>query len=228
MGKYMVSKGLDKGSKVSEFKLVNVPFAWQGVGYSAMDCGTYLMIHMLLYAGKPFDHGGLGSVEGMNLYRAEIAAILALSDINQSRQDVLNAAKTFKDGKLIDTAASSKTGSFKTPAQSTAPKRSRDNNTGQSAKRPRLSKSSLKTPDAKGNVVNSPESGLSAIRSRTRGKGDGLGCSLNCGVVDLTTLVISKTLRNNQSILKDVPNLRKHVADYCFFDENEIYEIDPR
>ncbi|KAH9608697.1 hypothetical protein KSS87_006269 [Heliosperma pusillum] len=60
---------------------------------------------------------------------------------------------------------------------------------------------------------------LSAVKSRPRGGGDGLGCTIDCGLADLTILVVSKPLRNNQLLYKDVTYLRKHTADYCFVDD---------
>ncbi|XP_074265720.1 uncharacterized protein LOC141588164 [Silene latifolia] len=71
MGKYLVSKGLSKGAKVSGFKIVNIEFSWQGQGYSRNDCGVFMMLHMMFYRGSPFQCD-LGKEDAMSLYRLEI------------------------------------------------------------------------------------------------------------------------------------------------------------
>ncbi|KAH9622699.1 hypothetical protein KSS87_005883 [Heliosperma pusillum] len=57
------------------------------------------------------------------------------------------------------------------------------------------------------------------VRSRRRGRGDGLGCTLQCGDVDENVLLVARSLRLNLSLLKNVQTLRKHVVDYCFLDD---------
>ncbi|XP_074300156.1 uncharacterized protein LOC141631375 [Silene latifolia] len=96
MGKYMAYKGLDKGKRVEGFPFVNIKFNWQGAGHTANDCGLYVMVHMLLYRGEPFDCT-LGTEESNDLMRAEIAATLVLSDINVDREDVLSRVSAFKE-----------------------------------------------------------------------------------------------------------------------------------
>ncbi|XP_074288275.1 uncharacterized protein LOC141613440 [Silene latifolia] len=96
MGKYLVSKGLSKGSKVADFKLVNIQFSWQKVGYSRNDCDVYMMLTMMFYFGNLFECG-LGKTVNMNLFRAEIAATLVLCDINKEREDVLRRVDAFKE-----------------------------------------------------------------------------------------------------------------------------------
>ncbi|KAH9624590.1 hypothetical protein KSS87_013357 [Heliosperma pusillum] len=56
-------------------------------------------------------------------------------------------------------------------------------------------------------------------RSRRRGRGDGLGCTLHCGDVDGNVLLVARSLRLNLSLLKNVQTLRKHVVDYCVFED---------
>lgn len=202
MGKYLVSKGIEKGAKVSEFKLVNVAFRWQGVGYNANDCGVYLMLHMLLYCGSPFDCR-LGEIDTNDLSRAEIAAILILSDLNKCRDDVLSRVASFRE-QIKKTAHS-----YKTPPQKIDPKRNIDDEAECEVTYKRQRRSS---------TIDEP---LSVLSSRRRGKGDGLGSSLDFGKISGTdTLVVSNFLRNNQTLFKNVRDLRKHVADYCFLDDN--------
>lgn len=223
MGSYLVSKGLSKGSKVSEFKFVNINFRWQGVGYGGQNCGTYAMIHMLLYNGAPFECG-LGTMDVMNLLRAEIAAILVLSDINKSRNDVLSAVKASSAEKNVICAASKRTDSFKTPPT----KRKADCQASQgTTKRPRSNRSVSTKPGAKSSGASlAVNRNLSAIKSPLRGKGDGLGCSLDCGEADCVAPMSSKIWRDiKQSLVKGLPKLRKHIADFCFDDD---YNLDPR
>ncbi|KAH9615343.1 hypothetical protein KSS87_014332 [Heliosperma pusillum] len=60
---------------------------------------------------------------------------------------------------------------------------------------------------------------LSVVKSRPRGGGDGLGCTIECGLADVAILLVAKPLRNNQLLYKDVTYLRKHTADYCIVDD---------
>ncbi|KAH9609993.1 hypothetical protein KSS87_000539 [Heliosperma pusillum] len=57
------------------------------------------------------------------------------------------------------------------------------------------------------------------VRSRRRGRGDGLGCTLQCGDVEENVLLVARSLRLNLTLLKNVQTLRKHVVDYCFLDD---------
>ncbi|KAH9625607.1 hypothetical protein KSS87_003847, partial [Heliosperma pusillum] len=86
-------------------------------------------------------------------------------------------------------------------------------------KRPRLSDSEPKTPVATTAAHSKSIRSLSAVKSRPRGGGDGLGCTIDCGLADIAILVVAKPLRNNQYLYKDVTYLRKHTADYCFVDD---------
>ncbi|KAH9613086.1 hypothetical protein KSS87_001474 [Heliosperma pusillum] len=86
-------------------------------------------------------------------------------------------------------------------------------------KRPRLSDSEPITPVATTAAHSNSITSLSAVKSRPRGGGDGLGCTIDCGLPDLTILVVAKPLRNNQLLYKDVTYLRKHTANYCFVDD---------
>ncbi|KAK9706686.1 hypothetical protein RND81_07G144700 [Saponaria officinalis] len=204
MGDYMVSKGISKGEKVRGFPLVNMQFTWQGAAHSRNDCGVYTMLHMLLYCGDLFECFDPLELDRMQLYWAEIAATLVLSDINIVREAVLSCSSSFNKQK--DQTDNSMTASdvFNTPGHSMRTKRTISCPIGISIPKRRRSM----TPSS------------SVIKSRPRGRGDGLGCSLCCGPPDQSALVISKTLRANQALLKDVDLLRKQVADYCFLDDH--------
>lgn len=78
------------------------------------------------------------------------------------------------------------------------------------------------TPTTIVGAVRSPVSDpLSAVGSRRRGRGDGLGCSYDCGPnTGLGLTVVSTFFRNNQDRFKDVPDLRRQVTDYFFLDDN--------
>ncbi|KAH9613761.1 hypothetical protein KSS87_010289 [Heliosperma pusillum] len=86
-------------------------------------------------------------------------------------------------------------------------------------KRPRLSDSEPKTPVATTAAHSNSIITLSDVKSRPRGGGDGLGCTIDCGLADVAILVVAKPLRNNQYLYKDVTYLQKHTADYCFVDD---------
>ncbi|KAK9665423.1 hypothetical protein RND81_14G111800 [Saponaria officinalis] len=123
MGDYMVSKGISKGEKVRGFPLVNMQFTWQGAAHSRNDCGVYTMLHMLLYCGDLFECFDPLELDRMQLYRAEIAATLVLSDINNVREAVLSCSSSFNKQK--DQTGNSMTASevFNTPGQSMRTKR---------------------------------------------------------------------------------------------------------
>ncbi|KAK9714631.1 hypothetical protein RND81_06G108000 [Saponaria officinalis] len=197
-------RGISKGEKVRGFPLVNMQFTWQGAAHSRNDCGVYTMLHMLLYCGDLFECFDPLELDRMQLYRAEIAATLVLSDINIVREAVLSCSSSFNKQK--DQTGNSMTASvvFNTPGHSTRTKRTLSCPIGISIPKRRRSM----TPSS------------SVIKSRPRGRGDGLGCSLYCDPPDQSALVISKTLRANQALLKDVDLLRKQVADYCFLDDH--------
>ncbi|KAK9673246.1 hypothetical protein RND81_12G155500 [Saponaria officinalis] len=128
---------------------------------------------------------------------------------------------------LVDTvvpAVEKSNGPHKSHVQKIVLKRSNDsdikNNT---TKRPCSAKPVETTPEVPSSKVRSPiGNSLSSVRSSPRGKGEGLGCSISCGEANTYTLVVSKTLRLNQSLIKNVKTLRKHVADYCFLDDHKL------
>ncbi|XP_074274196.1 uncharacterized protein LOC141598268 [Silene latifolia] len=205
MGEYLESKGLVRGSKVAGFKFVNVEFKWQGTGYSAFDCGVYMMIHMLLFNGKLFDCA-LGEMDVINLIRAEVVSILILSDHNKVRESVRARITQFME----------KYGQGLNSVSNVAQKRSLDDEEEITySKRPRVAGpppkrvegSPVVNPVAiqaesspvvvQASVQSSGSQPLLAITSRPRGGGDGLGCSIDCGTAGTQTLVVSTFLRNN-------------------------------
>ncbi|XP_074288238.1 uncharacterized protein LOC141613403 [Silene latifolia] len=93
-GSYLVEKGFERGSEVRNFKFVNVAFGWKSEGSQNLDCGVFVMIHMMFYAGKLFKselHDALKRI----IYRAEIAAILVLANINKIRKKLLDLVDDF-------------------------------------------------------------------------------------------------------------------------------------
>ncbi|KAK9733815.1 hypothetical protein RND81_04G094300 [Saponaria officinalis] len=89
-------------------------------------------------------------------------------------------------------------------------------------KRRRTSTTNRATPVAA--IVNiQPNGPLSPLSSKRRGKGDGLGCSLDCGqTTGASLLVVSNFMRNNMALFRNVKDWRKHVADYCFLDDGDL------
>ncbi|KAK9682210.1 hypothetical protein RND81_10G058200 [Saponaria officinalis] len=73
-------------------------------------------------------------------------------------------------------------------------------------------------------IVNfQPNGPLSPLSSKRRGKGDGLGCSLDCGqTTGASLLVVSNFLRNNMALFRNIKDWRKHVAGYCFLDDGDL------
>lgn len=85
--------------------------------------------------------------------------------------------------------------------------------------------SSDRTPIHSGQKSCARSRGMSAVKSNSRGKGDGLGCSIDCGSTQKELTLVSRILRANRSSIKEMPSLRKHVVDYCLLDD---HTLDPR
>ncbi|KAH9608230.1 hypothetical protein KSS87_012621 [Heliosperma pusillum] len=174
------------------------------------------MIHMLLFCGEPFDCY-LGTMMQTGLYRAEIAVTLILSDINNVREEVMSRVSDFtaakavlasqmfrarKSGIMISLKRSAGTELARTPD-----KRMRSTDTMEEA-------DVMAVPIRSAGSLND-----TCVRSRRRGRGDGLGCTLQCGDVEENVMLVARSLRLNMSLLKNVQTLRKNVVDYCFLDD---------
>jgi hypothetical protein len=227
LGRYLVKKGLPKGADVEGFPMVNVPFSWQsGSDSHNNDCGLFVMMHMLLYVGIPFECG-LGDSDKRILFRAEIAATLVMSDINDSRNSVLTKVQDmFGNKQLLLAALVEKRGKGKTPVKYVRKlKRKLEEGALEKAPKKPTGSSSPLTTTIIDQVLSNPEK--SPLGSRKRGKpnGDGLGCSIDCGAPNDKLLVVSRVFKANGVLFKHMKTLRKEVADYCFLVD---YEIDKR
>ncbi|KAK9750248.1 hypothetical protein RND81_02G182000 [Saponaria officinalis] len=94
MGAFLVDNEVMKGAEIKDFELVKILFSWQTFTHENLDCGVFTMFHMLFYCGSLFECH-LANEDLRALYRAEIAAILVLSDLIESRYDVLKILKHF-------------------------------------------------------------------------------------------------------------------------------------
>jgi hypothetical protein len=97
-GQYLTEKGLERGRDVAGFKMVNVEFRWQSEARDDVDCGCFLMFHMLFYRGMVF-HCDLWDRESRILYRAELLAILLMSPYNESKPDLMDRLEKFNQHK---------------------------------------------------------------------------------------------------------------------------------
>lgn len=231
VGCYLCEKGVLNARGVSDFKLVNIRFKWQEHVSTAgkIDCGVFMMLHMLFYCGELFDCD-LGNLDSRNLYRAEIAATLLLSDINSCRDELLT--------KVVD---------FEKRKESLLPglieKRKRDD---EEKARRKAEKFAADEAAAIGNdddncegspvnehfgspVRNSARSlsiEKTVLGSRKRGardnKGDGMGCTIDCGAADDSGPAVSLFLRTNQVLFKDILPLKRQVLDYSFLDDHNL------
>ncbi|KAH9615863.1 hypothetical protein KSS87_020120 [Heliosperma pusillum] len=174
------------------------------------------MNHMLLFCGEPFECD-LGTMMHYGLYRAEIAATLILSDINNVREEVMSRVSDFTAAKAV--LASQISGAGKSGIMISL-KRSAGT---QLARPPHKRMRSLDTmveSDVMAVPIRSAGSmNDTCVLSRRRGRGDGFWCTLHCGDVDGNVLLVVGSLRLNLSLLKNVQTLRKHVVDYCFLDD---------
>ncbi|KAH9617699.1 hypothetical protein KSS87_023790 [Heliosperma pusillum] len=173
------------------------------------------MIHMLLFCGEPFDCD-LGTMMHTGLYRAELAATLILSDINNVREEVMSRVSDFTAAKAV--LASQMSGAGKSGIMISL-KRSAGTELARTPDKRMRSTDTMEEGDV--TVVPIQSAGSlndTCVRSRRCGRGDGLGCTLQCGDVEENVLLVARSLRLNLTLLKNVQTLRKHVVDYCFLD----------
>jgi len=204
-GEYMFTNGMVRGQDVCKFKLVNIPFCWQVhhslAGYT--DCGVYLMMHMLFYNGKQFDCD-LVNKKSRSLYRAEITAILVLSDLNINRPLLLesvDAFEGFKQGLLPGLVLKRK---------------QEDQN--------RLLRillgpyEDIYVKTTKSSVLGSRK--RLSKKHENNGLDDGLGCSLQCTPRNKSLVLVSKYMREYKKEFEHLLFLRKLALDYCFLTDH--------
>ncbi|KAK9704921.1 hypothetical protein RND81_07G020400 [Saponaria officinalis] len=98
-GSFLVTKGFESGKEVFNFKFVNVHFDWKYEGPQNLDCGVFVMMHMMFYVGELFT-SELGDPFKRIIYRAEIAVILVLAEINKQRDKLLPLVEAFTKVKV--------------------------------------------------------------------------------------------------------------------------------
>ncbi|XP_074313893.1 uncharacterized protein LOC141649091 [Silene latifolia] len=218
-GSYLVEKGFERGSEVRNFKFVNVAFGWKSEGSQNLDCGVFVMIHMMFYAGKLFKselHDALKRI----IYRAEIAAILVLANINKIRKKLLDLVDDFTKTKapllpvLLEKRRLAELEAARAEADALEALRvmAEEPDDGVGTPGPRK-KSMPGTPMSAGMI----RSGRGS-----RPNSDGLGCSINCGKADTNLLVVSKVMRANSRYTRAMPSKKKQVVDYCFLDDYNL------
>ena len=218
VGRYIANRGVLKGENVKLFPFVNVPFPWQLPSDYAVenDCGVYMMLHMLFFVGDLF---GCGLVDQncRDLYRAEIAAILILSDLNESRGKILDKVKELKEQKelLLPQFVERRKVVFDRQGKESV---AVEENVGE---RP-LNEAEEENVDVSGLRI----CPITIFGSRIRGgdgrKSDGLGCTIDCGDSNSNILVVSNFLREKQMEFEKTAYLRKQVIDYCFVDGHDL------
>lgn len=94
----MIGKNVEAGRMLLESKPMRIQnFNWTS-NEENLDCGVFMMFHMLFYDGKVFD-SELHDKSKRILYRAEIAATLVLSDYNECRAEMLQSSALFSEKK---------------------------------------------------------------------------------------------------------------------------------
>ncbi|KAH9602941.1 hypothetical protein KSS87_000955, partial [Heliosperma pusillum] len=165
----------------------------------------------------PVEASGLEMVTSVLYSTAEMGEIARDISVDAAGRDVVAVAAN--DDDLLGTQTGGANVLYSTVEVDCILRDLREAETGPpKEKRPRLSDSEPKTPVATTAAHSNSITSLSAVKSRPRGGGDGLGCTIDCGLPDIAILVVAKPLRNNQYLYKDVTYLRKHTADYCFVD----------
>jgi len=197
----MCTNGMSKGVDVRTFKLVNIPFKWQ-VHHSLAgftDCGVYLMMHMLFYDGKLFNCD-LASKESRSLYRAEITAIVVLSDLNKNRTFLLQLVEAFEDGKAA-----------LLPGLILQRKQEEQKN----LLRTLLgSLQDIAAEMTESSVLGSRKRHLK--KQKNGGHDDGLGCTIQCTGRNKTLILVSKYMKEHRKHFEHLLFLRRLVLDYCF------------
>lgn len=224
VGCYLCHKGVAKAKEVSQFEMVNVPFKWQEDVFDAgkTDCAIYMMLHMLFYCGDLFDCD-LSNIDSRNLYRAEIAATLLLSDINSSREDLLSKVTEFEkqkeaslpiileERKLVDEEKARRLSFVITNGGDKCESSPLDDNFNSPVRNEKQSQSSIER---------------TVLGSRKRGarknNGDGMGCLIDCNAVNDSGPAVSMFMRTNNSFFKKILPLRRQVLDYCFLDDHDF------
>uniref|UniRef100_A0A803NE88 Ubiquitin-like protease family profile domain-containing protein n=1 Tax=Chenopodium quinoa TaxID=63459 RepID=A0A803NE88_CHEQI len=74
----------EKADEILDYEFDEVKFKWKIPKYT-LDCGVFMMMHMLCFTGDPFD-ADLDLANRRKVYRAEICASLALAEINTERK----------------------------------------------------------------------------------------------------------------------------------------------
>lgn len=194
-------------------------FGWKIGGAQNLDCGVFVMMHMMFYVGKLFTselHDPLKRI----IYRAEIAVILVLADINQQRDKLLPLVEAFTKVKapllpiLIEKRMLAELEAMRGEGDDLEASRM-------------LAEELLDgevTPVPGEKTMSAAPTSAGMIRSArgSRPGSDGLGCSINCGKADRNLLVVSKVMRNNSRHTRALPSLKKQVVDYGFLDDYNL------
>ncbi|KAK9698269.1 hypothetical protein RND81_08G092600 [Saponaria officinalis] len=196
-GSYLQMNGIEKGEKVRTFPIVNREFKWQSTDEN-LDCGLFMMIHMMFYYGRIFDCD-LKDEKKRELYRAEVAPMLIMSDYNENRDETMKTINKFSEQN-----ESHELNIFEAREERSE---------GADA-----TKKDEVTPASK--IQGKESSPTSVLGSHKRGESDGLGCTYDCGLADDKVLVVSKFMRSNQALCSNLLRLRKEVVDYYLLDDH--------
>ncbi|XP_074282592.1 uncharacterized protein LOC141607130 [Silene latifolia] len=227
MGKMLLEMQIAKGSKVESFPLKNVKFKWQSTAKN-VDCGVFMMMHMAFYTGKVFD-SELGDERKRMLYRAEICAILVLSDLNQVRKEVQGRISKFRNEreqlkeKLLqkrrleekkEKKEEEKKEEEKKEEEKT--KKPQEKQKGEEPKQQRVKSVAYKHSPR---TIGEDEEIIFKFH-----KDDVMGCSLGDGEINGDIFLVSEFMRANQKLLSSTTNLRRHVLDYAFMDDIDFHK----
>uniref|UniRef100_A0A803KN02 Ubiquitin-like protease family profile domain-containing protein n=1 Tax=Chenopodium quinoa TaxID=63459 RepID=A0A803KN02_CHEQI len=94
------SLGHPEFSEVGDYAMEEVMFSLKNNKGHDQDCGVYSMMCMLLFEGAAFSCDALMRASSRVVLRVEICATLVLSDMNDSRQLVLNSLCNFNPRRL--------------------------------------------------------------------------------------------------------------------------------
>uniref|UniRef100_A0A803MVF7 Ubiquitin-like protease family profile domain-containing protein n=1 Tax=Chenopodium quinoa TaxID=63459 RepID=A0A803MVF7_CHEQI len=84
----------EKADEILDYEFDEVKFKWKTPKYT-LDCGVFIMMHMLCFTGDPFD-SDLDLANRRKVYCAKICATLSLAEINTKRKSLMEKVSRFK------------------------------------------------------------------------------------------------------------------------------------
>lgn len=99
MGAFLGKRNHPKSSHLPSYGFEVVDLEWRNKKIDNLDCGVFVMYHMLHFVGESFTKNELKTIAGRKFLGGEICTTLVLCDLNESRNDVLVELAKFNEKK---------------------------------------------------------------------------------------------------------------------------------